>query len=114
MQKKNIRSGLVFVSLMIMIGLGLSPASAAEAGVSTKIKTEKINLNTANIEQLANLPGIGEKKAEAIVAYRTSNGPFASAEDLLKVKGVGDKLLEKIKPMLTVKAKGPDLPKSSR
>jgi competence protein ComEA len=99
---------------MIMIGLAFSPASAAGPDVSTKLKTEKINLNTANIEELANLPGIGEKKAEAIVAYRTSNGPFASAEDLLKVKGVGDKLLEKIKPMLTVKAKGPDLPKSSR
>ena len=61
-----------------------------------------VNINTANVDELASLSGIGKVKAEAIVAYRTANGKFKTAEDLTKVKGIGDKTVEKIKGELTV------------
>ncbi len=48
-----------------------------------------ININTADAEDLQRLPGIGAVLAEAIVAWRTENGPFGKAEDLMKVPGVG-------------------------
>lgn len=56
----------------------------------------KININTANVAELEALPGIGAKKAEAIVQYREANGKFKKAEDIVMVKGIGDKLFQKI------------------
>jgi competence protein ComEA len=60
----------------------------------------KININQATEEQLVALPGIGPVKAKAIVEYRKSHGPFHHPEDLLQVKGIGAKTLEKIKPQI--------------
>ncbi|AIQ65088.1 hypothetical protein PSTEL_20145 [Paenibacillus stellifer] len=57
-----------------------------------------VNVNTASAAELTALPGIGEKKAQAIVDYRSQHGPFKSASDLEKVKGIGPKMLEKMKP----------------
>ena len=62
----------------------------------------KVNINTANADEVATLNGIGKAKAEAIVAYRTANGNFTTVDDLTKVKGIGDKIIEKIKPEVTV------------
>lgn len=62
----------------------------------------KVNLNTATADELATLNGIGKSKAEAIVAYRNTNGKFTTVEDLSKVKGIGEKIIEKIKPEVTV------------
>lgn len=56
----------------------------------------KININTATIAELETLPGIGVKKAEAIVKYREANGKFNKTEDIVMVKGIGDKLFKKI------------------
>lgn len=54
-----------------------------------------VNVNTADAAALsANLKGVGPAKAEAIIAYRTANGPFQKPEDLLKVKGIGQKTLD--------------------
>jgi len=65
----------------------------------------KVNINTANVDELVTLNGIGKAKAEAIVAYRTANGNFATVDDLAKVKGIGGKIIEKIKPEVTVDGK---------
>ncbi|MGM0766612.1 MAG: ComEA family DNA-binding protein [Pseudomonadota bacterium] len=62
-----------------------------------------ININTADVETLASLNGIGQSKAEAIVAYREANGPFQSAADLVNVKGIGEVTVEKNASSLTVK-----------
>jgi len=62
----------------------------------------KVNINTATADELATLNGIGKVKAEAIVAYRAQNGEFQTVDDLTKVKGIGSKIIEKIKPEITV------------
>lgn len=62
----------------------------------------QININTASVETLASLDGVGETKAQAIVAYRSENGPFQSAEDLVQVNGIGNRTLEKNSGRLSV------------
>ncbi|MBV5316480.1 MAG: helix-hairpin-helix domain-containing protein [Desulfobulbaceae bacterium] len=62
----------------------------------------KVNINTATANELTTLNGIGKVKAEAIVAYRTANGNFNTVEELAKVKGLGGKNLEKIKPEISI------------
>lgn len=61
----------------------------------------KVNINTADAKELATLPGIGQVKAEAIVKYRKDNGKFKNVNDLKGVKGIGDKVVIKIKPEVT-------------
>ena len=60
-----------------------------------------VNINTADSTSLASLSGIGQSKAEAIVKYREANGPFASAQDLTNVKGIGLRTVEKNTGRLT-------------
>lgn len=57
-----------------------------------------IHINSAGVDELQNIPGIGAKKAQAILDYRNQHGPFGSVNDLTKVKGIGDKMLQKMKP----------------
>ncbi len=64
--------------------------------------TSKLNINTANIEQLSQLPGIGLRKADAIIAYRELNGEFLSVEEIVNVKGIGPKMLAKIIDKISV------------
>jgi len=61
-----------------------------------------ISVNMASIAELESIPGIGPVLAKRIYEYRQKNGPFSSYEDLLKVSGIGDKTLEKIKPYIQV------------
>ena len=56
---------------------------------------EKVNINTATLDELMTLDGIGEKYAQRILEFRDKNGPFQKPEDLLLVKGIGQKLFEK-------------------
>ena len=79
------------------------PASVSPDPAETEqTDTQKINLNTATAEQLKTLPGIGDKRAEAILAYREEHGPFSKIEDIVKVSGIGRGIFSKIKPYLTV------------
>ncbi|HYT77527.1 MAG TPA: helix-hairpin-helix domain-containing protein [Vicinamibacterales bacterium] len=64
-----------------------------------------VNLNTATQAQLESLPGIGPKAAQRILEYRQKNGQFKKIEDLMNVKGVGEKSFLKLKPYLTVTEK---------
>lgn len=59
-----------------------------------------VNVNTASADALCALPGIGTAKAKAIVDHRNQNGPFSSAEDLLRVKGIGSSILERIRGLI--------------
>ena len=70
--------------------------NAPNAKVQTAVAEEKVNVNSASADALAELlNGVGPKKAEAIVAYREANGPFKVVDDLLNVKGIGQATLEK-------------------
>lgn len=60
-----------------------------------------ININTANAEELQELPGIGKVTAEAIITYRNENGPFENTKELMEVKGIGEKTYEELKSMIT-------------
>lgn len=62
-----------------------------------------LNINTATAAELETLPGIGEVLAQRIVDYRTEHGPFSSADGLLEVSGIGDKKLEAIESLITVR-----------
>jgi len=63
-----------------------------------------INLNTATAAQIAALPGIGAKTADLVVQYRQKNGPFKKVEEIMNVRGVGEKSFLRIKDRLTVAA----------
>lgn len=71
----------------------------------TGLSFAKVNINTATIEEMSMLHGIGAHKAAAIVEYRENNGKFSSVEELVKVKGIGKKTVKRLKDQLTVRAK---------
>jgi competence protein ComEA len=97
---------LVTIVTAFFIILGVSSFAAAEKEVAPAKKAcaveGKININTATAKQLTLLPGIGKKTAEIIIEHRTQNGNFVAVDDLLKVKGIGKKTLEKMKSCLAV------------
>lgn len=77
-----------------------APPSSEGASASQTSVDGKINVNIADAAALMDLPGIGAKKAQAIIDYRSSKGAFRSLSDLGEVKGIGPKLLEKLKPLV--------------
>ena len=85
--------------------VAISPASEsdyylAKPALSVTSAVDKISLNRANVEQLQQLHGIGQKKAQAIVEYRQKNGKFKTIEDIQLVKGIGPALFAKNKARL--------------
>lgn len=71
--------------------------------IETENKTNnKININTADINKLTELDGIGESKAKTIIEYRTTNGLFKNIEDIKNISGIGESLYNKIKDKITV------------
>ena len=77
-----------------------SPSDMTDGG--TVKDTGKVNLNTATKAQLLSLNGIGESRAEAILAYRETSGGFSKIEDLKKVDGIKDGIFQKIREQITV------------
>lgn len=64
--------------------------------------SSKVSINNATLEQLQTLPGVGEAKAQDIINYRNSSGPFQSIEDIKNVSGIGESLFAKIKDYITL------------
>ncbi len=91
---KNFSSKFICALLFLTFCFAYQPVFAAS----------KINLNTASVEQLVELKGIGEKTAEKIVAYRKIS-KFKSVDDLMNVKGIGEKGFAKIRNQITVGSK---------
>lgn len=81
---------------------GADALGASGAGSSNR-SAPLININTASAKDLENLPGIGPAKAQAIVEFRTKQGPFSKKEDIKKVSGIGDVTYSKIESLITVK-----------
>jgi competence protein ComEA len=80
---------------------GSEPRQAQE-GPRTAPAASPINLNTATADQLEALPGIGPATATRILEYRQKNGPFKKIEDLMNIKGIGEKSFLKLKPLVSV------------
>lgn len=81
------------------------PASSSKSSTArtpTRAPQGKININTATLDELDALPGIGPSIAQRIIDYRTQNGNFKKIEDLKDVRGIGDALFDQIKESVTV------------
>ena len=89
--KMRVTAGLILVMVLAWV----IPAMAGDIA--------KINLNTATKEQLLTLKGIGESYAIRIIEYRKNNGPFQKAEDIMKVKGIGEKIFQSIRDRIIVR-----------
>lgn len=101
------------ILMAAILGIAVSAAAASAQNKATTPKaaatvtataTAPVNLNTATVEQLATIPGVGPKMAERIIDYRRKNGGFKKVEDLMNVSGVGEKSFLKMKPLITVTA----------
>jgi competence ComEA-like helix-hairpin-helix protein len=90
-------SGVVFGLFL------LSVCFATLAAQKKPDSPEPLDLNTASVEQLQKLPGIGPATAKAIVRFREKSGPFRRVEDLLAVRGITKARLDKLRPLVTVK-----------
>ena len=94
-QKVNLAQRVEDQMVIVVPKVG-EEATEIPAGVTSKeaSKEGSVNINTATVEELKTLKGVGEKKAEAIIEYRKKNGSFKTKEDLMKVRGIGKKLFE--------------------
>jgi competence protein ComEA len=101
----------IVIAALLVFGLGVATSAAQDNGrrtsavaASSASASAPINLNTATVAQLETLPGIGKATAERILEYRQKNGSFKKVEDLMNVRGVGEKSFLKLKPLVTVTA----------
>jgi competence ComEA-like helix-hairpin-helix protein len=77
--------------------------SAGFLGAQKKPPAEPVDLNSASLDQLEQLPGIGPSTAKAIVQFREKSGPFERVEDMLAIHGISKKRLEKLRPYVVVR-----------
>jgi competence protein ComEA len=96
-----------FLTLVLCTAMFLAaPVIAAQDKAAPSNKaTTIVNLNTATQAQLESLPGVGAKTAARIIEYRQKSGGFKKIEELMNVKGIGEKAFLKLKPQITVTAK---------
>jgi competence protein ComEA len=99
---KQLVNVLFLVAILVCGGLAPVQAAATASGGVAVTAPMPVNINTAAVAQLVELPGVGKATAERIIAYRTEHGPLQSVDDLVKVKGIGQKTLEKMRKMITV------------
>ena len=94
----------ILAALLVALALLAHPAAAQDSDRSAMKSgpAGPVNLNTATAAQLESLPGIGARTAALIVEYRQKNGGFKKIEDLMNVRGVGEKSFLRLKPLITV------------
>ena len=111
---------IVTLSVFALAHAGAAGAAQAPSGNRAPVKNVEsvknaksvkaavpasVNINTASVKELDALPGIGTKTAALIVEYRQKNGPFKKIEELMNVRGVGEKNFLKLKPQIAVAAR---------
>lgn len=98
--RRVVSLGTAMFVVVLLLG-HLTAAGVPQAG-GPAATPSLININTATVEQLDGLPGIGAKMATRIVDYRQKNGGFKKVEDLMNVQGIGEKNFLKLKPLITI------------
>ena len=88
--------------LSLVLAVALTALVPVESYAASQTSTKKININTASLTELQELPRIGEKIAQRIIDFRKEHGKFKSTTDLLKVKGIGEKVFDSLKDRITV------------
>jgi competence protein ComEA len=88
-------------ALILFLGLAIAPAMA-QAQKAKPHGGDKVNLNTATVEQLQTLPGVGPAMAKKIVEHRSKSGKFTKVEEILNIQGIGEKKFQKMKDRLVV------------
>jgi competence protein ComEA len=83
---------LILIALISFVGTSVDAKENAQ-----------ININKATVKELLSLKGIGSKKANDIIVYREEHGPYKETKDIMKIKGIGDKMFEKIKDQIMVR-----------
>lgn len=88
---------------LILVVISAAAIAAAEPIAQQDTKAAAtVNINTASVTDLQKLPGIGAATATRIIEYRQKNGPFKKAEELMNVRGIGEKSFLKLKPLVSV------------
>ena len=104
MQRPSVTAALLIASLTLTApSWAMSPQSTAR---STDVASdeEKVELNSATPEQLEALPGIGPRTAELIVEYRNESGGFKKIEELMNVRGIGERTFLRLRPLIRIDA----------
>ena len=105
---KAVRTELILLGLTAVFLGGLLTVSYRDRAAAEhtlppeEVEVTLVDLNTAEAEELATLPGIGKGLAKRIVDYRTEHGPFEGPEGLMEVSGIGEKKLEELRDYITV------------
>ena len=97
-QTKKLLTLLVILAMAAVSTVSLNAAEKPAAAANGKL----VNINTADAGQLVNLPQVGPKMAQRILEFRKNNGSFKRVQDLMKVKGIGEKVFAKLQPLITI------------
>lgn len=104
-----IATGVFLLAVLVFALFHINPqptpsltALTNKAYAASDSREYKLNINTASAEELTMLPGVGEKIAQRIVEYREENGPYASVDDIMQVKGVKQTLFNDISDYITI------------
>lgn len=91
---------MTFVVALLLTPVWGQAAPQEPAAKATPVSV--VNINSATVEQLETLPGIGPRAAQRILEFRAKNGGFKRVEDLMKIQGIGERSFLKLKPLVTV------------